>query len=67
MHMKMPRWIQKTNGDRHKPPNTTAPKEIEDVERDAYCLFCGERHELHPLDLPYYTVRTLCDGTHIRP
>lgn len=61
------RWAWFKNWDYERPVNETAKKKIEEVEREECCPFCNQRQELHPLDLPHYTVRTLCDGTHIRP
>ena len=52
---------------RRKKTENKEEKIIDSVQRDEICSFCNQRYGVHPLDLPYYTIRTLCDGRHIRP
>lgn len=52
---------------RKKSKENEGERIIDSVDRAEICPFCNQRYGVHPLDLPYYTIRTLCDGRNIRP
>ena len=68
--MKIFAWRSRVPWLKPKKKNTITKIEIEldgDGDADDICLFCSQAYKYHPLNLPYYNVRTLCSGKHIRP
>ncbi len=63
--MRLLRWM-KPKVVKKKRAYVVLEKVTLDDKDGLFCRFCGQEYKFHPIDLPFYTARTICDGRHIR-